>query len=132
MNNFDLELKTIQLQNEKLLRGLEEVHKMLESVQPVADEIKQFYTIEDCWRLKGGCALNTLKTNRTLLPGAGAKKYSAYIGGRLCFPRDEVMRWLKVTDADYVEYAKSCGVTILPEKYTRLVAKAKQGSKVAV
>lgn len=27
MNNFDLELKTIQLQNEKLLRELEEVKK---------------------------------------------------------------------------------------------------------
>ena len=132
MNNFDLELKTIQLQNEKLLRELEEVQKKLEAVQPQTENVKEFYTIEDCWRMKGGCALNTLKTNRTLLPGAGCRKYSAFVGGRLCFPREEVMRWLKVTDADYLEYAKSCGVTILPEKYVRLAEKAKNGTGVAI
>ena len=42
------------------------------------------------------------------------------------------MRWLKVTDADYLEYAKSCGVTILPEKYVRLAEKAKNGTGVAI
>jgi len=132
MNNFDLELKTIQLQNEKLLRELEEVQKKLEAVQPQTENVKEFYTIEDCWRMKGGCALNTLKTNRTLLPGAGSRKYSAFVGGRLCFPREEVMRWLKVTDADYLEYARSCGVTILPEKYVRLAEKAKNGTGVTI
>ena len=61
MNNFDLELKTIQLQNEKLLRELEEVQKKLEAVQPQTENVKEFYTLEECWQLKGGCSLNTLK-----------------------------------------------------------------------
>ena len=93
MNNFDLELKTIQLQNEKLLRELEEVQKKLETVQPQTENVKEFYTLEECWQLKGGCSLNTLKTNAFLRVGCGNSRYSRYIGGRLCFPKEEVFRW---------------------------------------
>ena len=127
MNNFDLELKTIQLQNEKLLRELEEVQKKLEAVQPQTENVKEFYTLEECWQLKGGCSLNTLKTNAFLRVGCGNSRYSRFIGGRLCFPKEEVFRWLKITDGpEYLEYAKSCGITVIPEKYLRLAQKAKQ------
>jgi hypothetical protein len=71
--------------------------------------------------------LNTLKTNAFLRVGCGNSRYSRYIGGRLCFPKDEVFRWLKITDGpEYLEYAKSCGITVIPEKYLRLAQKAKQ------
>ena len=126
MKNLDLELKEIQLQNEKLLRELAEVHELLTSVQPQKENKKEFYTIEQCVSLKGGAALNTYKANRLLLPGAGNPQYASYIGGRLCFAHDVVMKWLRVTDADYPEYARSCGVSILPEKFAILAKKAKE------
>ena len=125
MKNLDLELKEIQLQNEKLLRELAEVHELLNAVQPQSENKKEFYTIEECARIKGGAALNTYKAHRILLPGAGNQKYASYIGGRLCFARDVVIKWLRVTDADYPEYARSCGVSILPEKFAILAKKAK-------
>ena len=131
-NNFDLELKAIQLQNERLLRELAEVHKMLEipAQQPLYS--KEYYTVEDCAELKGGAALNTYKANRFLLPGCGNPKFSVFIAGRLAFPKEEVLRWLKISDANYLEYAKECGVTVVPEKYIRLAQKARQKEGVAV
>lgn len=125
MKNFDLELKEIQLQNEKLIRELAEVHRLLNSVQPQNEKTKEFYTVEECAIMKGGAALNTFKSNRLLLPGAGNPKYSSYIGGRLCFARAVVDEWLGITDAEYIDYAKRCGITVIPEKYARLAQKAK-------
>ncbi len=132
-NNFDLELKQIQLQNERLLRELAEVHKLLESPEENKIPIKEFYTLEECWQMKGGCSLNTLKANAFLRVGCGNPKYSRYIGGRLCFPKDEVFRWAKICDGpEYISYAKSCGVTIIPEKYIRLSQKAKLAAGVTL
>lgn len=126
MKNFDLELKEIQLQNEKLIRELAEVHQLLATVVPQNENKKEFYTIDECASMKGGAALNTYKAHRVLLPGAGNQKYASYIGGRLCFARDVVEEWLHVTDAEYPEYAHSCGITIIPEKYLYLAKKAKE------
>ena len=81
--------------------------------------------------MKGGCSLNTLKANAFLRVGCGNPKYSRFIGGRLCFPKDEVFRWLKITDGpEYLEYAKSCGIKIIPEKYLRLSQKARRSAEV--
>ncbi len=131
-NNFDLELKSIQLQNERLLRELAEVHKILELPSEQNKTVKEFYTVEECAELKGGAALNTYKSNRFMLPGCGNPKYSVFILGRLAFPHDVVMRWLKVSDSEYLDYAKECGVTVVPEKYIRLAQKARQKEVVAV
>ncbi|MBR4321791.1 hypothetical protein [Treponema sp.] len=129
-NNFDLDLRSIQLQNERLLRELTEVHKLLESSEEKTIVSKEFYTIEDCAELKGGAALNTYKSNRFMLPGCGNPKYSVFILGRLAFPHKEVMRWLKVSDSEYLDYAKECGVSVIPEKYLRLSHKARQSAGV--
>lgn len=124
-NNFDLELKSIQLQNEKLFRELEEVRKLLEKPEEKTSIIKEFYTLEECWQMKGGCSLNTLKANAFLRVGCGNPKYSRYIGGRLCYPKNEVLRWLTICDGpEYIAYAQSCGVSVIPEKYLRLAQKA--------
>ena len=130
-NNFDLELKSIQLQNERLLRQLSEVHKILDSPEEKTVASKEFYTVEDCAEMKGGAALNTYKANRFLLPGCGNPKLSAFIAGRLSFPHDEVMKWLKISDADYLDYAKECGITVIPEKYIRLAKKAQQKASLS-
>lgn len=132
MNNLDLELKSIQIQNERLLRELAEVHKILEKPEQQTVYSKEYYTVEDCAGMKGGAALNTYKANRFLLPGCGNPKFSVFIAGRLAFPKEEVMKWLKVSDADYLEYAKECGVTTIPEKYVRLSQKAKQREEIAI
>lgn len=126
MKNFDLALKAIGLQYECLSREVAEVHRILESSDEKTIATKEFYTIEDCAELKGGAALNTYKCNRFMLPGCGNPKYSVFILGRLAFPHDEVMRWIKVSDSDYLDYAKECGVTVVPEKYKKLAKKAQQ------
>lgn len=130
MQNFDLELKQIQLQNEKLYRELAEIQKILAKPEEKVVFEKEFYTIEDCAGLKGGAALNTYKCNRFLLPGCGNPKYSVFIAGRLCFHREEVMKWIRISDAEYLEYAKECGVSVVPEKYIRMAKKA-GGKEVA-
>lgn len=123
-STLDLEVKTLQIQNEKLFRAIEEVQSLLQNPEEQNLLVKEFYTIEDCAKLKGGAALNTYKASRFLLPGCGNSKYAAYIAGRLCFPKEEVIRWLKVTDAQYLDYAKECGITIIPEKFLKLAKKA--------
>jgi len=124
-------LKEIQLQNEKLIRELAEVHKLLETVVPQSKNEKEFFNVEECARMKGGAALNTYKASaRWLLPGAGNPQYASYIGGRLCFARAVVDEWLHVTDADYPDYARRCGITIIPEKYARIVQKAQAQRRV--
>ena len=133
MNNFDLELQHIQLQNEKAVRKLGEIHTILKQMQNEKSYEKEFYTIEECAKLKGGAALNTYKANRFLLPGCGNPRYSVFIAGRLCFPKDEVIRWLKVSDENYLDYAASCGIHTVPEKYLRLSqkARAKNGTRIS-
>ena len=128
--NYDLDLQLIQNQNERLIRQVAELHRMLESPKEKTIATKEFFTVEDCAELTGGAALNTYKCNRFLLPGCGNPKFSVFIAGRLAFPRNEVMKWLKISDADYIEYAKECGVTVVPEKYIKLATKAQQRAGV--
>lgn len=123
-SSLDLDVKELQIQNQKLLRAIEEVQEMLSIPSNEHSLTKEFYTVEDCAELKGAAALNTYKSNRFMLPGCGNPKYSVFILGRLAFPHDVVMRWLKVTDSDYLEYAKECGVSVVPDKYVRLAKKA--------
>lgn len=130
-NNYYLDLVMIQRQNEMLIHQVDELHRMLESPEEKTIATKEFYTLEECWQMKGGCSLNTLKANAFLRVGCGNPKYSRFIGGRLCFPKDEVFRWLKITDGpEYLEYAKSCGIKIIPEKYLRLSQKARRSAEV--
>ena len=133
-NNYDLDLRAIQLQNERLLRELEEVRKMLEEKPSETIDVEQeFYTLEQCWRIKGGCSLNTFKANPLLRVGCGNPKYSHYIGGRLCFKKQDVLRWKTVEDGqDFLDYAQECGITVIPEKYLRLAQKAFKKSEVLV
>lgn len=132
--NLDLDLQTILIQNERLFREVEEVRKMLlEKPNEKKGMDKEFYTIEECWRLKGGCSLNTLKANPFLRVGCGNPKYSHYIGGRLCYKKQDVMKWLSIEDGtEFLEYAKDCGITVIPEKYLRLAQKAQEKDEVAI
>ena len=131
-NNLDLEVREIQLQNQKLIRAVDEIQKILSEKKPETEfESKEFYTLEETWRIKGGCSLNTLKANPFLRVGCGNPKYARYIGGRLCFTRSDTMVWASICDGpEYIEYAKQCGIKVIPEKYLRLAAKATKVSEV--
>ncbi|HOE08811.1 MAG TPA: hypothetical protein PLV89_08030 [Treponemataceae bacterium] len=124
VSTVDLNVRQLMLLVEKLSLSVGDFMKQMDTPEKEQLFEKEFYTVEDCAKLKGGAALNTFKTNRFLLPGCGNPKFASYVGGRLCFPRSEVMKWLKVTDADYLDYAKECGITVIPEKLLHLSAKA--------
>ena len=132
-NNLDLEVKELQLQNQRLIRAMDEIQKLLSEKKTDTEfEAKEFYTLEETWRIKGGCSLNTLKANPFLRVGCGNPKYARYIGGRLCFTRADTMIWASICDGpEYIEYAKQCGITVIPEKYLRLAKKATNVEEVA-
>ena len=95
-------------------------------------ETKEFYTLEETWRIKGGCSLNTLKANPFLRVGCGNPKFARYIGGRLCFTRSDTLVWASICDGpEYIEYARKCGITVIPEKYLRLAKKATKVEEVS-
>ena len=123
---LDLEIQELKLETERVRREIIELRKLLELPRDNAALDKEYLTIEQCAELKGGAALNTYKANRFLLPGCGNPKYAVYIAGKLAFPRSVFEAWKNVSDADLVEYAHECGVTVIPEKYLRLAQKAKQ------
>lgn len=129
VSTVDLNVRQLMLLVEKLSLSFNDLMKQMSSPEEKQLFEKEFYTVEDCAKLKGGAALSTLKQCRFLLPGCGNPKYASYVGGRLCFPRLIVIRWIRVTDAEYLDYAKECGVTIMPEKILRLSAKAR-GSNI--
>ena len=132
-NNLDLEVKELQLQNQKLIRAVDEIQKLLTEKKSETDfEAKEFYTLEETWRIKGGCSLNTLKCNPFLRVGCGNPKFARYIGGRLCFTRSDTLVWANICDGpEYIEYARKCGVTAIPEKYMKLAKKASKDKEVA-
>lgn len=125
-NNFDLELKSIQLQNEKLSREVIAIRELLEKPDEKASFEKEYYTIEECALMKGGAAVSTYKSSRILLPGAGNPKYSVNICGRICFPRSVVLDWIKVDDSRLLDYIRSCGISenLIPERFKQLAKKA--------
>lgn len=132
-NNLDLEVKELQVQNQKLIRATDEILKLLltKSEETKMDP-KEFYTLEETWQMKGGCSLNTLKANPFLRVGCGNPKYARYIGGRLCFSRSDTLEWANICDGpEYIEYAKKCGITVIPEKYLRLAKKASKVEEIA-
>ncbi len=120
-NNYDLELKEIQLQNEKLFREITELRKVVETKDPESKEKKAYYNVEECARMKGAAAILTYKGNRFMLPGCGNPRFSVHILGRLAFPAQYVERWLSIPDEEYLNYARECGVTAIPEKYKKLL-----------
>ena len=122
-NNYDLELKTIQLQNEKLYREIAEMHKLLETKESKSVGKKAYYNVEECANMKGAAAVLTYKGNRFMLPGCGNPRFSVHILGRLAFPAKFVEEWLSVPDEEYLNYAKECGITVIPDKYKKLLAK---------
>lgn len=85
---------------EKIENKLDEIKRLLGS--PFLE--KAWYTSEDCWKLKGGCALSTFKAQKQYQCKGG--RPDAYVGGRKVWSRESVAEWLQVTDEKLPEYLK--------------------------
>ena len=81
---------------------------------PSAVIIPEWVNLETAVKLKGGGALATYQTKLFLQPCCGLNYRK--IAGRKCWRRDDVIRWLAITDADLKAYGDEWKVTI-PENY---------------
>jgi hypothetical protein len=78
--------------------------------------LPEWVTLEQAAALKGGPALTTYRQKPFLQPCCG-RNYRI-VGGRHCWHRDEVIRWLGITDAELKRYAEERAVK-LPETYEK-------------
>lgn len=69
-----------------------------------AELSQEWYNDEQCWRLKGGMALNTFRNNRYYQVKGGVP--DAKVGGRKVWSRESVIEWLKLTDDQMAAYHK--------------------------
>ena len=83
---------------------------------PAAVNMPEWVNLETAAKLKGGAALSTYQTRIFLQPCCGVNYRK--IGGRKCWRREDVIRWLAITDVDLKTYAVEWKVTI-PEKYLK-------------
>ena len=79
-------------------------------------DIPEWVTLEQAAALKGGPALTTYRQKTFLQPCCG--RDFRIVGGRHCWPRDEVIKWLGITDAELKRYAEERSVK-LPETYEK-------------
>ena len=109
-----------------ILQGLKiEIAALTQTVQElvVNSEARKRYetapewiTLEAAAEMKGGAALATYQTKIFLQPCCGLNY--RLIGGRKCWRREEVIRWIGITDADLKKYAAEWRVSI-PKNYER-------------
>jgi hypothetical protein len=78
--------------------------------------LPEWVTLAQAAALKGGPALNTYRQRSFLQPCCG--RNHRIVGGRRCWHRDEVIRWLGITDAELKGYAAERSVKI-PEAYEK-------------
>jgi hypothetical protein len=78
--------------------------------------LPEWVTLEQAAALKGGPALTTYRQKPFLQPCCG-RNYRI-VGGRHCWHRDDVIRWLGITDAELKRYAEERSVR-LPETYEK-------------
>ncbi len=123
---IDLDFQELKIQNERILRTLEKMVEVKIRSETKNSVEQEFYTIEDCARLKSGASLSTYKNNRFWLPGCGNKEYEYHIAGRIAFKKEEVEIWKNTPDEAYLEYARSRGVTTIPDRYLRILKEVKK------
>jgi len=109
-----------------ILQGLKlEIGTLTAEIQKLASRVcapaklvsvPEWVNLETAAKLKGGASLSTYQTRLFLQPCCGLNY--TLIGGRKCWSREEVVRWLTITDADLKAYANEWKVKI-PANYER-------------
>lgn len=90
----DMELKIPEL--EILSSKIDELSQLLtiDNKKPS----NRWLTLKQAWELKGGCAWNTMRTQRKLQPNKGLPE--GHIGGCAVYRRETVEKWLDQLDED--------------------------------
>lgn len=72
------------------------------------DDIKaEWYNDEECWKRKGGMALNTYRNNRYFQCKGGIP--DGFVGGRKVWSKNSLLEWIPLTDAELEEYHEKYG-----------------------
>ncbi len=109
-----------------ILQGLKlEIATMTAEIQKLAvktsspscpSPLPEWINLETAVSMKGGAAFATYRTKLFLQPCCGLN--FKLIGGRKCWRREDVIRWVSITDADLKAYAEEWKVSI-PKEYEK-------------
>lgn len=90
------------------LEEVEKIPEILKSVNELKELIlssgliKEWYTLEDTWKVKGGCSLSTFKNNRFFQCKGGVP--DGLVNGRRVWNKKSVEEWIMITDEKLPEY----------------------------
>lgn len=85
---------------------LTELHVVKEELNRInRNELTQeWYNDEQCWQLKGGCALGTFRKRKELQVKCGIP--DGKICGRNAWRRESVIEWLSISDEQFPDYKR--------------------------
>lgn len=106
----ELKLEAILIQLQIQNESLNELKKQIETREQISSSLPQWLTLAQCAEAKGGTTAKNLQHRPWQQPCCGTK-YKKYNGVRV-WPKEEVEKWLQVTDETLEDYAKSNGVDI--------------------
>lgn len=109
MNKQDMQMESILIQLQIQNEEIKDLKKNLDS-NKIFDPIPMWSTLAQCAALKGGSTAKSLQHRPWQQPCCGTK-YKKYNGVRV-WHRDEVIKWLSVTDENLEAYALENGVDI--------------------
>lgn len=96
---MELQIPEINL----ILKEIQELKNQLQ-IQKESEVKQEWYNDEQCWKLKGGMALSTYRSNRYYQIKGGIP--DAYVGGRKVWSKASVMEWITLIDEELPDYHK--------------------------
>ena len=106
LQGIKLEIATLTAEMQKLETKI--------TAPPSVEPMPEWVNLETAAKLKGGGLLSSYKVLLFLQPCCG--RNSQRVGGRKCWKKEEVIRWIKITDSQLKDYAKEWNVEI-PQNY---------------
>ena len=106
LQGIKLEIATLTAEMQKLETKI--------TAPPSVEPMPEWVNLETAAKLKGGSTLSTYQTRLFLQPCCGLNY--RLVGGRKCWNKEEVSRWLKITDSHLKDYANEWKVEI-PQTY---------------
>lgn len=97
---MELEIPEIQ----QILSEIKELKKEIHSGSNQSELESEWYNDEQCWKARGGCSLNTYRTNRFYQCKGGIP--DGYVGGRKAWKRSSVQEWKILSDDQLEDYHK--------------------------
>lgn len=102
------DIETLEQEMMIISKTMEKIQCSLEKI--ATQTIPEFCTLEVACRLKGGSEYKNLYTRPWQQPCCGTR--FERINGRKVWSKEQILRWLKVTDSNLEEYAASLGLDI--------------------